>query len=104
MQGGTRRKDSYTEHSLPFLWHERSPRVTGYFPQYNTPRMDTNTKTRSRQRNGDHAQGSRRHDPQAQPDGNREREAENVDQDAAARGVKSKFLAILFGTMHIDLS
>ena len=26
--------------------------------------------------------------PQAQPDGNREREAENVDQDAAARGVK----------------
>ena len=60
MQGGTRRKDSYTEHSLPFLWHERSPRVTGYFPQYNTPRMDTNTKTRSRQRNWDHAQGSRR--------------------------------------------
>ena len=60
MQGGTRRKDSYTEHSLPFLWHERSPWATGYFPQYNKPRMDTNTKTRSRQRSGDHAQGSRR--------------------------------------------
>ena len=60
MQGGTRRKDSYTEHSLPFLWHERSPRVTGYFPQYSKPRMDTNTKTRYRQRNWDHAQGSRR--------------------------------------------
>ena len=53
-------KDSYTEHSLPFLWHERSPRVTGYFPQHKKPRMDTNTKTRSRQRNWDQAQGSRR--------------------------------------------
>ena len=60
MQGGTRRKDSYIGHPLPFLWHEGSPRVTGYFPQYKKPRMDTNTKTRSRQRNGDHAQGSRR--------------------------------------------
>ena len=48
-----------------------------------------NTKTRSRQRNGDHAQGSRcRLVSQAQPDGNREREAENADQDVAARGVK----------------
>ena len=89
MQGGTRRNDSYTEHSLPFLWHERSPRVTGYFPQYNKPRMDTNKKQdlasaigimrRARDVNSY---------PQAQPDGNREREAENVDQDAAARGVK----------------
>ena len=60
MQGGTRRKDSYIGHPLPFLWHEGSPRVTGYFPQYKKPRMDTNTKARSRQRNGDHAQGSRR--------------------------------------------
>ena len=34
---------------LPFLWHKKTK-----------PRMDTNTKTRSRQRNGDHAQGSRR--------------------------------------------
>ena len=34
MQGGTRRKDSYIGHPLPFLWHEGSPRVTGYFPQY----------------------------------------------------------------------
>ena len=60
MQGGTRRKDSYIGHPLPFLWHEGSPRVTGYFPQLKKPRMDTNTKTRSLQRNGDHAQGSRR--------------------------------------------
>ena len=60
MQGSTRRKDSYIGHPLPFLWHEGSPRVTGYFPQYKKPHMDTNTKTRSRQRNGDHAQGSRR--------------------------------------------
>ena len=59
MQGGTRQKDSYIGHPLPFFWHEGSPRVTGYFPQYKKPRMDTNTKTRSRQRNGNHAQGSR---------------------------------------------
>ena len=31
MQGGTRRKDSYIGHPLPFLWHEGSPGVTGYF-------------------------------------------------------------------------
>ena len=60
MQGGTRRKDSYTGHPLHFLWHKGSPRVTCYFPQYKKPRMDTNTKTRFRQCNGDHAQGSRR--------------------------------------------
>ena len=53
-------KDSYIGHPLPFLWHEGSPRVTGYFPQYKKPRRDTNVKTRSRQRNRDHAQGSRR--------------------------------------------
>ena len=32
--------------------------------------------------------------PQAQPDGNREREAENVDQDAAARSVKSMLMEL----------
>ena len=34
MQGGTRQKDSYIGHPLPFLWHKGSPRVTSYFPQY----------------------------------------------------------------------
>ena len=88
MQGGTRRKDSYTGHPLPFLWHEGSPRVAGYFPQYKNKnkqkqtnpkkkqqknpqktktRMDTNTKTNSRQRNGDHAQGSRRRSVSPRP-------------------------------------
>ena len=60
MHGGTRRKDSYIGHPLPFLWHEGSPRVTGHFLQYKIIHIDTNTKTRSHQRNGDYAQGSRR--------------------------------------------
>ena len=29
----TRRKDSHMGYPLPFLWHEGSPRVAGYFPQ-----------------------------------------------------------------------
>ena len=33
MQGGTRLMDS-KRHPLPFLWHEGSPRVTDYDPQY----------------------------------------------------------------------
>ena len=33
MHGGPRRKDSHTGHTLPFLWHEGSPRVIVYFPQ-----------------------------------------------------------------------
>ena len=36
-----------------------SPRVTGYVPQYKKSHMDTNTETRSHQRNWDHVQGWR---------------------------------------------
>ena len=73
MQGGTRWKHSYTGHPLPFLWHEGSPRANGCFPQYKKPRMDTKTKTRSRQSNGDHAQGSRRRSVSPNPTGRKQR-------------------------------
>ena len=44
MQDNTRQKDSYIGHPLPFLWHESSPRVTGYFLQYTKPYVNTSTK------------------------------------------------------------
>ena len=44
MQGGTRRKDSYTGHSLPSLWHKGSPRVNAYLrinlAWMSTPKQD----------------------------------------------------------------
>ena len=76
MQGGTRRKDSYIGHPLPFIWHENSPRVRGYFPQYTKPLMDTikkQNKTRSRQTNGAHLQGLRRRSVFSSPTRRKER-------------------------------
>ena len=71
-------KDSYIGHPLSLLWQDGCPRVTGYFSQYtNHSWIPIQEKKCSRQRNGD----------QAQPNGNRG-EAENTDQDAAARDVE----------------
>ena len=92
MQGGTRRKDSYTGHPLTFVWHKSSPRLTGYFPQYQKKKKKKKVRwisiqkqdlasamgIMSRARNVDKY-------PQAQPHGNREREAENADQDVEVR-------------------
>ena len=56
----------------------------------NSPRMDISTKTRSRQRIGDHVQGSRRRSVSPSPTRRKQRKRKtgNADQDAAARGVK----------------
>ena len=51
MLGGTRRKDSYIGHPLPFLWHEGSPRVIGCFPQYQKQQPQQQQQNNNKQTN-----------------------------------------------------
>ena len=60
-------------------------------PDTQKPRMDTSIQTRFRQRNGDHAQGSRRRSVSPSPtNGNREREAENARSGSSGRRWKMR--------------